>query len=339
LALESARQALESSAFPVNDETREQIGVICGTGIGGLELLLENHHVSDTRGADRISPIMLPTWLPDNMSAQISMRYGLEGLHMAVVGACASGNMAIGQAAELIRTGRLLACLAGGVEAPIVELSFGAFNSMGVLSDDNDHPQEACRPFDKTRNGTVIGEGAAMLMLEDLDHAKARGATIYAEIIGHGATSDAFHVAAPEPSGKQAARAMTIAMKDGQVKPDEIQYYNAHGTATQYNDLAESIAIKLAFGDAAYKLSVNSTKSMTGHLLGGASAIEAVFSIMTIVDCFAPPTINLRTPDPELDLDYTPNVGKPREIHAALSYAAGLGGHNAVVIFRRYTGA
>jgi 3-oxoacyl-(acyl-carrier-protein) synthase len=238
----------------------------------------------------------------------------------------------------MIRRGSVIAALAGGVESALVEMAFGSFYKMGVLTADNDDPAGACRPFDKTRNGTVIGEGCAMLMLENLEYAKARGATILAELVGYGATSDAYHVAAPEPTGKKAAKAMTIAMRDADLKPHEIQYYNAHGTATELNDLAETLAIKLAFGEAAYQLSVNSTKSVTGHLLGSASAVEAVFTVMTLVDCFAPPTINLHHPDPELDLDYTPNVGKPREINAAMSYAAGLGGHNAAIIFKRYQG-
>jgi 3-oxoacyl-[acyl-carrier-protein] synthase II len=338
LALEAARQALESSGYPINDQTREDIGVICGTGIGGFESLLESVRICETRGPDRVNPVMLPNWLPDSPSGHITMRFGIEGPHIGLVGACASGNKAIGEATEMIRRGQLTAALAGGAEAVIVEITFGAFYSMGVLTKDNENPQAACRPFDKTRNGTVIGEGAAMLMLERLDSAVARGATIYAEVVGYGATSDAYHIAAPEPTGKKAARAMTMAMADANIKPHEIQYYNAHGTATELNDLSETKAIKLAFGEAASQLSVNSTKSMTGHLLGGASAIEAVFSVKTITDCFAPPTINLHTPDPELDLDYTPNVGKPREINAAISYAAGLGGHNAAVIFRRFQG-
>ncbi len=338
VALEAARQALESSGFPINDSTRENIGVICGTGVGGVGSLLESFRISESRGPERVNPAMLPNWLPDSPSGQISMRYGIEGAHAGIVGACASGNKAIGEAMEMIRRGQMVAALAGGTEAVIVEMTFGAFYSMGVLTKDNDNPAGACRPFDKTRNGTVVGEGAAMLMLENLDHALARGATIYAEVVGYGATSDAYHMAAPEPSGRKAARAMTMAMADANMKPSEIQYYNAHGTATELNDLSETRAIKLAFGDAAYQLSVNSTKSMTGHLLGAASAIEAVFTIMSIIDCFAPPTINLHTPDPELDLDYTPNVGKPREINAAISYAAGLLGHNTAIIFRRYQG-
>jgi 3-oxoacyl-[acyl-carrier-protein] synthase II len=338
LALEASRQALESSGFEINDSNRENIAVVCGTGIGGFELLLESARVCETRGPEKVNPVMLPNWLPDSPSAHITMRYDIEGPHMAIVGACASGNKAIGEASEMIRRGQVVAALAGGAEAVIVEITFGAFNSMGVLTRDNDDPPGACRPFDKTRNGTVVGEGSAILLLENLDHALARGATIYAEVAGYGASSDAHHIAAPEPTGSRAARALTIAMRNANLQPHEIGYYNAHGTATELNDLAETRAIKLAFGDAAYQLSVNSTKSMTGHLLGAASAIEAVFSIMAMRDNFAPPTINLHTPDPELDLDYTPNVGHPRQLDAVISYSAGLGGHNAAVIFTRYPG-
>jgi len=338
LALVAAQQAVEDSGLVIDDSNREDIGVVCGTGIGGFQLLLDSSRISDTKGPDRVNPTMLPSWLPDSPSAQISMRYGIEGLHMGLVGACASGNMAIGEAAEMIRRGSMVAALAGGSEAVVVEITFGAFNSMGVLTDDNDLLDKACRPFDKTRNGTVVGEGSAFLMLEELEHAKARGAHIYCEIMGYGATSDAYHVAAPEPTGKKSARAMTLAMKNAGMQPNEIQYYNAHGTATELNDLSETRAIKLAFGDAAYQLSVSSTKSVTGHLLGAASAVEAVFSIMAIQDCAAPPTINLHNPDPDLDLDYTPNVAKLRPIDASISYSAGLGGHNAAVIFRRYQG-
>jgi beta-ketoacyl-acyl-carrier-protein synthase II len=337
-SLEAARQALEASGFPIDDSTREEIAVVCGTGIGGFESVQESLGICNTRGPEKVSPVSLPNWLPDSPSAQISMHYGIEGPHMGIIGACASGNVAIGEAAEMIRRGSVIAALAGGVESALVEMAFGSFYKMGVLTADNEDPAGACRPFDKTRNGTVIGEGCAMLMLENLEYAKARGATILAELVGYGATSDAYHVAAPEPTGKKAAKAMTIAMRDADLKPHEIQYYNAHGTATELNDLAETLAIKLAFGEAAYQLSVNSTKSVTGHLLGSASAVEAVFTVMTLVDCFAPPTINLHHPDPELDLDYTPNVGKPREINAAMSYAAGLGGHNAAIIFKRYQG-
>jgi 3-oxoacyl-[acyl-carrier-protein] synthase II len=334
-SLEVARQALESSQFPLDDETREQIAVVMGTGVGGYTSLIESSRICDTRGPDRVNPVMLPNWLPDSTSGHITIRYGIEGPHMAVVGACASGNKAIGEATEMIRRGQVIAALAGGVEAVLVELTFGAFHSMGVLTKDNEFPERACRPFDKTRNGTVIGEGAAMLMLERMDYALGRGAHIYAEVVGYGTTADAYHVAAPEPTGKKAARAMTIAMEQAHLKPHEIQYYNAHGTATQLNDLSETKAIKMAFGEAAQQLSVSSTKSVTGHVLGGASAIEAVFTIMAMRDCSAPPTINLNTPDPELDLDYTPNVTKEREINAAMSYAAGLAGHNTAVIFQR----
>jgi 3-oxoacyl-[acyl-carrier-protein] synthase II len=337
-SLEAARQALEASGFPIDDSTREEIAVVCGTGIGGFESVQESLGICNTRGPEKVSPVSLPNWLPDSPSAQISMHYGIEGPHMGIIGACASGNVAIGEAAEMIRRGSVIAALAGGVESALVEMAFGSFYKMGVLTADNDDPAGACRPFDKTRNGTVIGEGCAMLMLENLEYAKARGATILAELVGYGATSDAYHVAAPEPTGRKAAKAMTIAMCDANLKPHEIQYYNAHGTATELNDLAETLAIKQAFGEAAFQLSVNSTKSVTGHLLGSASAVEAVFTVMTLVDCFAPPTINLHNPDPELDLDYTPNVGKPREINAAISYAAGLGGHNAAIIFKRYQG-
>ncbi len=338
LILESARQALEMSGLPINDQTREDIGIVVGTGIGGLETVVDSVHVSDSRGPQRVNPVQLTAWLPDGPSGQVSMRFGLEGPHLGVNGACASGNVAIGEATEMIRRGALVAALAGGVEATLLPIVVGTFYSMGVLTSDNDVPEAACRPFDKTRNGTVIGEGAAILVLENMDHARARGATIYAEVVGYGASSDAYHLTAPEPSGKKAAKAMTRALESAQMKPGEIQYYNSHGTATQLNDLAETLAIKMAFGDAARQLSVNSTKSVTGHLLGGASAVEAVFSVMTINDCFAPPTINLHNPDPELDLDYTPNVGKHRQIDSAMSYAAGLGGHNAAVIFRRYQG-
>jgi 3-oxoacyl-[acyl-carrier-protein] synthase II len=335
--LEATRQAMEMSRLVVDDSNHEDIAIITGTGIGGIESVVDSVYVGNSRGPERVGPVALLNWLPDSPPALISMRYRIDGPHFTVAGACASGNIAIGHAADMIRSGACVAAIAGGVEAALTELAFGAFYVMGVLTAENDNPHGACRPFDSMRKGTVLSEGAGILVLEDEEYALERGAQILAEVAGFGQTSDAYHIAAPEPNGAKAARAMQLAMRKAQMKPCGIQAYNAHGTGTTFNDLVETKALKIAFGEASKQLSVSSTKSMTGHLLGGASAVESVFCILSILECFAPPTINLNSPDPELDLDYTPNVGTSREINAVMNYAAGLGGHNAAVIYRRYS--
>jgi 3-oxoacyl-[acyl-carrier-protein] synthase II len=336
LTMVAAQQAMEDSGFQVTDENRYDIGCSIGTGIGSISTLVDQVRAYEEKGPRGVSPVLTPVILPDNTSGKISMMYGLRGPNFCIVTACASGTNSIGEATEIIRRGQAKAMLAGSSEAATIGVVIAGFNNMGALSQRNDDPLHASRPFEKERDGFVIAEGSAMLMLEDLDYALARGAKIYAEILGYGHTSDAYHVTAPMETGEGAAAAIQQALADAGVKAQEIDYINAHGTSTPLNDKSETLALKKALGEAAYEIPISSTKSVTGHMLGAAGSAEAVFSIQAIQHGFIPPTVNMETPDPECDLNYTPNVGVQKEVNIVMSNSFGFGGHNAVLIFGKY---
>lgn len=336
LALYAAQQAMEDSGLEVNEDNHYEVGCIVGSGVGGIETIVNTVRQLDEKGHKTVSPLAVPMMLIDATSSRISIHHGLRGPNYDITTACATGNNCIGEAMEKIRSGQVKAMLAGSSEAAFVEVSIASFNNMTALSRRNDDPEKASRPFDADRDGFVMGEGAAILVLEELEHARARGAKIYAEVLGYGHTSDAHHVTAPMETGDGAVKAMDFALRDAGMSPDQIDYINAHGTSTPLNDKSETTAIKKAFGEQAYNIPVSSTKSVTGHLLGAAGAVEAVFSIMAIRENFIPPTINLETPDPDCDLNYTPNVGVSHPIRTTMSNSFGFGGHNAVLIFGEY---
>lgn len=336
-ALYTAKHAIEDSGLIVDENNRYDVGCLVGSGIGGIESLLEATQAFFERGHKAVSPLAVPRILSDSSSGKVSMTYGLRGPNFSIATACATGNNCIGEATEIIRRGQAKVMLAGATEAAIVPVTVASFNNMTALSRRNGDPAGASRPFDMDRDGFVTAEGAAILVLEDLEHAKARGAKIYAEILGYGHTSDAYHVTAPLENGEGAAKAMEFAMEDAGLKPEDMDYINAHGTSTPLNDKSETVAIKTAFGEHAYEIPISSTKSVTGHMLGAAGAVEAVFTIMAIRESFVPPTINYHTPDPECDLNYTPNVGVKHNIDVAMSNSFGFGGHNAVLIFGKYS--
>ncbi len=333
LALYAAEQAMHDSGLVISRENEYRVGVAVGTGIGGIATIVASTRAFLERGTKSVSPLMIPMMLPDAPSARISINYGLKGPNFAISTACATGNNCIGEALEMIRYGRVTAMLAGGSEAAMEEICMAGFNNMTAISRRNDDPEKASRPFDIERDGFVVAEGAAVIMLEELEHARARGAHIYAEILGYGHTSDAHHVTAPLETGEGAAEAVRIALADANLKPEDLDYINAHGTSTPLNDRSETTAIKLALGECAYEIPISSTKSVTGHLMGAAGAVEAVFTIMAINEGFIPPTVNLDHQDPECDLNYTPNVGVKHTIDVAMSNSFGFGGHNAVLIF------
>jgi 3-oxoacyl-[acyl-carrier-protein] synthase II len=337
-AIASAKQAINQANLVVNEDNARQIGVLIGSGIGGVDTLFEASTTLLQKGPARVGPFTIPMLLVDLAAGQVSIQLGAKGPNFAVVSACASSAHSIGEAAELIRRGDAKAVFAGGSDACVGPLGIASFSSMRALSTRNDEPERASRPFDKLRDGFVLGEGAGTLLLEDLDFAFERGAPIFAEVTGYGATADASHITAPAEGGEGAARAMTIAMKDAGLKPRDIGYINAHGTSTQLNEKYETMAIKSAFGDAAYGVPVSSTKSVTGHLLGAAGAVEAIFCIKAINEGILPPTINQEVPDPDCDLDYVPNEARPARINHAMCNSMGFGGHNGVVIFSRYEG-
>ena len=316
----------------------ERVGTVMGIGIGGIEVILASHNKQLESGPGRMLPMTVPLMISNEGPANVSMRLGITGPSLTAVTACASGTDALGQALDLIRAGRCDAVVAGGAEAAITEFSIGAFNRLQALcTTHNDSPELASRPFDKDRDGFLMGEGSAALMLEDYDKAVARGARIYAELAGYGVTCDAYHLTSPDPAGTGGARAIALALADAGMRPDEVSYYNAHGTSTQINDPTETLMVKHAFGDHARKLAISSTKSMTGHMLGAAGAIEALICVKAIEEGFVPPTINLDNPDVEAgcDLDYVPKVGRKMKVDAAASASLGFGGHNGVVVFRR----
>lgn len=331
--------ALDAFADAKLDESSldpERSGVIFSSGIGGIITLEQQFELMFTRGPSRLSPFLIPMFIPNLIAGQISIRLGLKGPSSCVVTACAASAHAIGDGAELIRRGAADLVIAGGVEAAICRLGVGGFCSMKALSTRNDQPEKACRPFDRDRDGFVMAEGAAALVLEERERALARGANIYAEFLGYGMSSDAHHVTAPDPVGDGAARCMRNAIEDARINPQDIDYINAHGTSTPYNDGIETMAIKKALGEVAYEVPVSSTKSMTGHLLGAAGAIEAAVSIMAILTGTVPPTINLDNPDPECDLDYVPHVPRKAKVDVAMTNSFGFGGHNACLIFGRH---
>lgn len=336
MGLYAAEQAWKDSGLAVTNENRYRIGVLVGSGIGGITTLFEGIKDYLAKGAKFVSPLLVPMMLPDSPAAKISMTYGVRGPNFAISTACATGNDCIGHATEMIRKGQIDAAIAGSSEAGLVELAIASFNNMTAISRRNDDPEHASRPFDVDRDGFVIGEGSAVLILEELNHALARGAKIYAEILGYGQTSDAYHVTAPLDTGESAAEAMILAMQDADLTPESIHYINAHGTSTPLNDVSETLAMKKALGETAYEIPISSTKSMTGHLMGAGGSVEAVFTIMAMRNSFVPPTINLENQDPQCDLNYTPNVGVPRNIDIAMSNSFGFGGHNAVLIFGKY---
>jgi 3-oxoacyl-[acyl-carrier-protein] synthase II len=333
-ALAAAKEAIDDAGIP-NGYEPDRVGVVLGSGIGGLHELLRQYDVLKERGPDRVSPTFLPNVLPDSASGQVAIALGLRGPNYAVVSACATGSHAIGEGADLVRHGHADAALAGGTEACIHPLFFAGFCSMRGLVAEEDDPAIASRPFDATRAGFVMGEGAGLVMLEELEHARERGATIYAEVLGYGASNDAYHMAAPDPDSVGVAEMMRAALDRAGVDPGRVDYINAHGTSTPLGDAAETKAIKDVFGGHAYDIAVSSTKSTMGHLLGAAGAVEAIMSALAIHHELLPPTINYRNPDPTCDLDYVPNEARPARIDVALSNAMGLGGHNGCVLLGR----
>jgi 3-oxoacyl-[acyl-carrier-protein] synthase II len=311
------------------------VGVIMGSGIGGLKSFEEQHDIYRERGASKISPFFIPMFIADIAAGLVSMRFNAKGPNYATVSACATSAHAIGDAFRTIQYGDADIIITGGSEATVTPMAIGGFANMKALSERNDSPETASRPFDKTRDGFVMGEGAGVVVLEDYEHALKRGARIYAEIVGYGATGDAYHLTAPAPDGEGAQRAMRRAMADAKLSPTDIDYINAHGTSTPANDLNETKAIKAVFGDALADVNVSSTKSMTGHMLGAAGAVEFIICSLAVRDCVVPPTINYEHPDPELDLNYTPNRAVRRNVEVALSNSFGFGGHNVTLAVRR----
>jgi 3-oxoacyl-[acyl-carrier-protein] synthase II len=339
MAIAASLQAVEQSGIEVNSMNEDNIGVIVGSGIGGLSTLFEQTKILLEKGPNRVSPFLVPMMITDMAAAQVSITLRVKGPNLCTTSACSSGSDAIGVAYELIRRGDTQAVITGGSEAIINPLGITAFNALKAISTRNDEPQLASRPFDTERDGFVIGEGAGILVLENLAHAQRRGAQILAEIMAYGATADAYHITQPDGAGGGAARAIQTALNKAGLATTEIDYINAHGTSTQLNDKMETTAIKSVFGDYAYHIPISSTKSMMGHLIGAAGAVEAAICIMVIQHGLIPPTINLTHPDPECDLDYVPNVARRAKVTTALSTSFGFGGHNSALVFRQYTEA
>ena len=336
-AVAGARQAMTNAGLVErNGMDPDRIGVIIGSGIGGLKSFEEQHDVYRERGVGKISPFFIPMFIADIAAGIVSMMFNAKGPNYATVSACATSAHAIGDAYRTIQYGDADIMITGGAEATVTPMAIGGFANMKALSERNDSPETASRPFDATRDGFVMGEGAGILILEELEHALSRGATIYAEIAGYGATGDAYHLTAPAPDGEGAQRAMKRALKDAGLEPKDIQYINAHGTSTPANDFNETRAIQAVFGEHARKVNVSSTKSATGHMLGAAGAVEAVISSMVVGNGIIPPTINYQTPDPELDLNYTPNKSVKRDVSAVLSNSFGFGGHNTTLAIKRF---
>ena len=333
-ALVSAQHAVEDSGLVINDGNRDRIGAVIGSAIGGIGTLDEQSNIMHSHGPTRISPFLVPLMLADTAGGMVAIHYGIRGPNMAVVTACATGTNSIGEAAEVIRRGHADVMLAGGSEAAIVPIAVAGLSSMTALSGRNDEPERASRPFDKERDGFLIGEGSAVMVLESLEHAQARGAKILGEVVGYGITNDAFHISAPSANGSGAALCMSNALQDAGLQPEDIDYINAHGTSTPLNDKNETAAIKTVFGEHAYDIPVSSTKSMTGHMLGASGAMEAVFCLKAMQDKTLPPTINYEFPDPECDLDYVPNQAREYDPEYCMSNSFGFGGHNGTVILR-----
>lgn len=336
-AFAAAKMAVEDSGLKITKDNADRIGVLVGSGIGGLSAIEHYHTILLEKGPKRISPFFIPMLIINLAAGQISIHFGAKGPNSAVATACASGTHSIGDAFKIIKRGEADAMISGGTEAVITPLAVGGFSSMKALSTRNNEPEKASRPFDRDRDGFVMGEGAGIMVLEDMEHALSRGAKIYAEITGYGMTGDAYHITSPPPEGEGAARCMRASLKDANIHPEEIEYINAHGTSTKYGDELETQAIKSVFGKHAYKFAVSSTKSMTGHLLGAAGGVEGVICALSIFNKIIPPTINLENPDPECDLDYVPDKARAMDINMAMSNSFGFGGTNACIIFKRYT--
>jgi 3-oxoacyl-[acyl-carrier-protein] synthase II len=336
-AIASARMALEDANL-VDVELGERAGVIIGVGMGGVGQVERYTRILDERGYKRVTPFFIPMIIPNMAAGQVAILFGAKGPNLAVCTACAAGNHAIGEAYRMIKNGLIDIAICGGTESLITPLTVAGFSVMKALSTRNDEPEKASRPFDAKRDGFVIAEGAGILVLEELTHAQKRGAKVYAELIGYGATCDAYHMTAPSPDGEGAETCMKLALEDANIAPNEVDYINAHGTSTPLNDVAETKAIKKVFGEHAYKLMVSSTKSMTGHLLGGAGGLEAVITVKALETGIVPPTINLEEPDPECDLDYVPNQARRANIKVAMSNAFGFGGTNACLVFKKWEG-
>ncbi len=335
-SLAAAHYAMEDSGLVINDENAERVGVLVGAGLGGLPSIERYHTLLNEGGPKKISPFFIPMLIINLAPGHISIRYGAKGPNLSSVSACATGTHSIGDAFHMIARGDADAMIAGGTESTVTPLGIGGFAAMKALSDShNDSPEKASRPFDKNRDGFVLAEGAGIVIMEEYESAKKRGAKIYAEVVGYGLTGDAYHMTAPSAGGEGAARCMKMAMKNAGVSPDKVTYINAHGTSTPFNDLNESLAIKSVFGEHAGKLMISSTKSMTGHLLGAAGGVEAVFTCMAMEKSIIPPTINYETPDPECDLDYVPNTARDAKIEYAMSNSLGFGGTNATLLFKK----
>lgn len=337
-AVVAALQAVEQAKLKIDTENCEKIGVIIGSGIGGLGTLSAQFRVLAERGPGKVNPFLVPMMITDGASGQVSITLGAKGMNFCVTSACSSGTDAIGEAYEIIKRGDAEVIIAGGAEAAITPIGIAGFNAAGALSTRNDEPQKASSPFDVERDGFIIGEGGAVIVMESLPHAQKRGASILAEVTGYGATSDAFHITAPAEGGKGAAKAIQIALRKAGLKPGDVDYINAHGTSTPLNDKCETMAIKTVFGEDAYHIPVSSTKSMMGHLIGAAGAIEAIICVLTLRHGIIPPTTNLVHPDPECDLDYVPNTARQKKVKTTISNSFGFGGHNSVLVLREYNG-
>jgi 3-oxoacyl-[acyl-carrier-protein] synthase II len=334
-AVAAAIQAVKDADLTIDESNAERVGVWIGSGIGGMETFEQQFETFQQRGYRRVSPFFVPMMIPDMAAGQVSILLGAKGINSCTVTACATGTNSIGDAFKAIQRGDADVMVTGGTEAPITRMSIAGFSANTALSTNPD-PKTASRPFDANRDGFVIGEGAGIIVLEELEHALKRGARIYAEIVGYGMTGDAYHITAPAPGGEGGARAMKLALQDAGLKPEDIDYINAHGTSTPYNDKFETAAIKTVFGEHAYRVAVSSTKSMTGHLLGAAGGVEAIFTILSIKNDVIPPTINLETKDPDCDLDYVPHESRKQNVRAAISNSFGFGGHNATIVFQKY---
>lgn len=338
MAVSSAIMAVQDAALDLDKLNPDEVGVVFGTGIGGTQSFEEQHEIFLQKGPGRVSPFFVPMMIGNMAAGHIALNLNFTGPNYTIVNACASSTNAIGEAFKLIQRGDAEVVVTGGAEAAVTPMAIAGFCAMKAMSTRNDEPHRASRPFDKERDGFIMGEGAGVLILESLEHAQKRGARIYGEIVGYGCTDDAYHITAPAPGGVGAAKAMQMALKDANLKPEEVSYINAHGTSTDLNDKFETAAIKKVFGPHAYKVAISSTKSMTGHLLGAAGAIEAIASTMAIVHNIVPPTINYENPDPECDLDYVPNKARKMNVEVVLSNSFGFGGHNASIVIKRYHG-
>lgn len=335
-AVAASLQAIADAKFEINELNAEQVGVMIGTGIGGIKVLEDQQTIYLSKGPDRCSPFMVPMMIANMAAGLTAIHTGAKGPNSCPVTACAAGSNAVGDAFRLIQRGYAQAMICGGAEAAVTPLSVAGFAAARAMTTRNDDPAHASRPFDRDRDGFVMGEGSGILLLEELEHALSRGARILAEIVGYGMTCDAYHMTTPVPGGDGATAAMQLALKDANLRPDQVSYINAHGTSTTANDVTETAAIKKALGESAYKIAISSTKSMTGHLLGGSGGIEAVATVLAIANDQLPPTINLDNPDPECDLDYVPHTSRAQKVEVALSNSFGFGGHNVTLAFKKY---